>query len=132
MAFRNHKIAPELQSTVEEGFTQREERESGEGCSRESISDDQAQLLASVDHGSRRMKSLQPSLTLAADFSTTETVATSRLESRMGKRFVRYRNSWVGDGTITLNLKLLRSSHAASQIEEIDEGMQLCLKHSCC
>ena len=125
MALRSRKIAPESPTAIEEGFAQREERESGEGCSRGSISDDQAQLITAVDHESGR-KFLQPSLTTDVAVVDQGTSGEIRPESRMGKRFVRYRNSWVGEGTIALNLKSLRTSAAASLIEEIDEGLCRC------
>ena len=116
---RSRKIAPE---SIEEGFIHEGERESGEGCSRESISDDQAPL---VDHANGRK------LPVSAQSSAMEQLDhTPRPESRIGKRFVRYRNSWVGEDSIALNVESLRRVHARLNarsriIEEADEGMPL-------
>lgn len=127
MAVRSRKIAPESPTAIEEGFTQRKERESGEGCSRGSISDDQVQLMTADDHHEDRSRkiSLQPSsLTLDDAIIDRDTRGEVRPESRIGKRFVRYRNSWIGDDTVTLNLKSFRTTAAAaSLIEEVDEGL---------
>ena len=132
MAVRSRKIAPVSPTAIEEGFTQREERESGEGCSMESISDDQTQLMTAVDrHDGSRPKVLQTSLTTDDTIIDQGTRGEMRPESWIGKRFVRYRNSWVGDDTITLNLKSLHTTAAASLIEEIDEGLCYAYKSLC-
>ena len=107
MARRSNKISPAgSPPTVNEGFTSREERESGEGCSRESISDDRALLAADASDA----------------LQSTPSDAQEQPESRVGKRFVRYRNSWIEEEKITLNLSSLREAHKVSQIEEVDES----------
>ena len=110
MARRSNKISPAgSPPAVSEGFTSREERESEEGCSRENISDDRA-LLATEDSGGKAIHLPAPG------------DAQEQPESRVGKRFVRYRNSWIEEEKITLNLSSLREAHRVSQIEEVDES----------
>ena len=116
MARRSNKISPAgSPPAVSEGFTSREERESGGGCSRESIRDDQA-LLTAESEGQ------PPSASQATPDDVHE-----KPGSQVGKRFVRYRNSWIEEEKITLNLSSLREAHRVSQIEEVDEsGMSPC------
>ena len=119
---RSRKIAPESPIAIEEGFTHEGERESGEGCSRESINDDHAPLVDPQWHANRRKPSSQS--------SALEQQDEARPESRMGKRFVRYRNSWIGEDSdsVALNVESLRRIHARLNarsriIEEADEGI---------
>lgn len=118
MALRTRKIAPELPGGVDEGFAGSRERECGEGCSRESISDDQAQLVGNEDQSLSHPKPAAMHWHQLAD-PAAQTSVEVKPESR---RFVRYRNSWVRENDITLNLGLFRRTPNASQIEEEDEG----------
>jgi hypothetical protein len=113
---RSRKIAPE---SIEEGTAHDVERGLGEGCSRESISihDDQTPLVDAEHASNRKSPAMEQQ-------DPTET--TIRPESRIGRRFMRYRNSWVGeDCTLgTLRRVHARLDAARSRItEEADEGI---------
>ena len=111
MSRRSRKISPE---SIEEGVAHDGERGLGEGCSRESIHDDQTPLVD--EHANSRKSSA------VEQQDATET----RPESRIGRRFMRYRNSWVGeDCTLgTLRRVHARLDAARSRItEEADEGI---------
>ena len=112
MARRSRKITPEFPAAISNGFTCKEERESGEGCSRESINNEQSPLAAREDGGTALPR--PPGAAIAEPQPCTE--------SRVGRRFVRCRNSWIEEEKITLNLGSLRESHTASLIEEADES----------
>ena len=117
MARRSNKISPAgSPPAVSEGFTSREERESGEGCSRESIRDVDDQALLTAESEGRASQATPGGMH-------------EKPESQVGKRFVRYRNSWIEEEKITLNLSSLREAHRVSQIEEVDEsGMSPCCR----
>ena len=111
MSRRSRKISPE---SIEEGVAHDGERGLGEGCSRESIHDDHTPLVD--EHANSRKSSA------VEQQDATET----RPESRIGRRFMRYRNSWVGeDCTLgTLRRVHARLDAARSRItEEADEGI---------
>ena len=115
---RSRKISP---IATEEGIAHDGGRGLGEGCSRESISihDDQTPLV-DAEHASNGQRS-----SAVEQQDATETT-TARPESRIGRRFMRYRNSWVGED---ITLGTLRRVHARldaarSRItEEADEGI---------
>lgn len=126
MALRSRKVAPEPSIAMKERFVDGGERESGEGCSRESISDEQA-LLDDSQHGSTR-KLVQSSA--VSDGGTSGGIEL-RPESRIGRRFVRYRNSWIGESCVVMNLDSVSHAAARSRIEEADEGSYVCMWHRC-
>ena len=114
---RSRKVTPESPVAIEEGIAHDGERGLGEGCSRESISlhDDQTPLVdADRDASSRKSSAVEQQ-------DATE----PRPESKIGRRFVRYRNSWVGEDCTLGTLRRIhaRLDAARSRIaEEADEG----------
>lgn len=124
---RSRKIAPESPVAIEEGGLHDGERGLGEGCSRESISlqDDQTPLVYNAENDAGAAANSGES-SAAGQQREMET----RPESRIGRRFMRYRNSWVGeDCTLgTLRRVHARLDAARSRIaEETDEGRVLLL-----
>ena len=117
---RSRKIAPESPIAMEEGVNSDVERGIGEGCSRESIHDDQTPLVDEYAANSRKS-------------SAEEQQDSSETRPKTGKRFMRYRNSWVGEDC---TLGTLRRVHArlnaarARIIEEADEGILVLFFHS--
>lgn len=107
---------------MEEGVSNDGERGLGEGCSRESIHDDQAPLVDEHVNNNRKPSAEEEQQQQHA-----------RPESRIGRRFMRYRNSWVGEDC---TLGTLRRVHArldaarARITEEADEGILVLLFHS--
>ena len=123
MMRRSRKISP---IAIEEGIAHDGERGLGEGCSRESISihDDRTPLI-DAEHAGNGQRSLA-----AEQQDATETTTTTRPESRIGRRFMRYRNSWVGEditlGTLRRVHARLDAVNARSRItEEADEGISI-------
>ena len=118
---RSRKISP---IAIEEGTAHDGERGLGEGCSRESISihDDRTPLIIDAEHAGNGQRSS------AAEQQDAMETTTTRPESRIGRRFMRYRNSWVGED---ITLGTLRRVHARldavrSRItEEADESISI-------
>ena len=110
---RSCKISPE---SIEEGVGHDGERGLGEGCSRESIHDDQTPFIVDKHANGRKSSAVEQ-----------QDAAETRPESRIGRRFMRYRNSWVGeDCTLgTLRRVHARLDAARSRITEeaADEGI---------
>lgn len=92
--WRSRKIAPTSPIAAEDGYSDEGERELGEGRSKESIIniDDQT---PSVDQHAKPSQD-----------------GTTELRPKTGRRFMRYRNSWVGEDGVALNLQCLRRVHA--------------------